>query len=67
MKNVKNGLLILGMFLLVGSVTSCKAIKKAKAKRCKCPTFGMEDQQPDKAKKDEDVEIALEINERISE
>lgn len=62
MKNLKNGLLILGMFVFVGSMTSCKAIKKAKAKRCKCPTWSMEDQQPDKAKKGEDVEIALDLN-----
>ncbi len=59
MKNTKNILLIFGMFLFVGSMTSCKAIKRAKSKRCKCPSWSMEDQQPASTKKCEDTVVAF--------
>lgn len=39
MKKVKNVLLLCSLVFLVGSVTSCKVVKKIKAKRCKCPTW----------------------------
>lgn len=49
------GLLLVGM-LAVSSLSSCAAIKRAKAKRCQCPTWGYEQVEADDARTDHRLE-----------
>jgi len=56
MKKYRSLVAIFAICLFVGSMSSCKAIKKSKSKRCKCPKWSsLEDQQPQKEIKDEVV------------
>lgn len=48
MKRYRNLLAIFAICLFVGSMSSCKGIKKMKSKRCKCPKWSSVEKQPAK-------------------
>ena len=60
MKKWKSALAVFGMCLFLGSMTSCKAMKKAKKKRCKCPTFSLEDNKKEADKKAQTIQMTFE-------
>ena len=63
MKKSRNVLVIFSVCLFLGSMTSCKAIKKAKKKRCKCPTFSYEDKKQQADEKAETIPYTFEETE----